>query len=292
MNKTIITIKKIAITSMLTSFALLMLAYTGSLAHAKPTESVIILQQLAESPGRGAEHHQRNQYRNPTETLLFFGIEPQMSVLELWPSRGWYTEILAPFLKESGQLTIAHFRHNDGSLKDERQIFWARLSQRLAQRLFDETDWFGAVNQIELDPPSFIPALAPAQFDMVLTFRNAHIWDERGHLLDTLQNVYDVLMPGGILGMVEHRAARLSELTSSAVEGYLDEAYVIAAALQVGFKLVASSEINANPRDTKDHPKGVYALPPTLAMGAENRGHFLHIGESDRMTLKFMKPAD
>lgn len=291
MNKTIITTRITTITSMLASLAFLGMASSFNAAQAEPAPSNMTLQQLAEHPSRSDEHQLRNQHRNPSETLLFFGLEPQMSVLELWPARGWYTEILAPFLKDQGQLTIAHFRHNDGSLKEDRQIFWARLSQRLAQRLVEEADWFGPVHQIELEPPFFIPALAPEQFDMVLTFRNAHIWDERGHLLATLHSIYDVLRPGGILGMVEHRAAKLSELTSSAAEGYLDEAYVVAAALQVGFVLADSSEINANPLDTKDYPKGVYALPPTLAMGSDNRQHYLHIGESDRMTLKLMKPA-
>ncbi|WP_333607582.1 class I SAM-dependent methyltransferase, partial [Arsukibacterium sp.] len=244
MNKTIITNRINIITSMLASLVLIGLVSTS---HATQPASAakLTLQQLAEHPNRSAEHQQRNKYRNPTETLSFFGLAPHMSVLELWPARGWYTEILAPFLKDQGQLTIAHFRHNDGSLKDERQIFWARLSQRLAQRMAEEIDWFGPVNQIELEPPFFIPTLAPEQFDMVLTFRNAPIWDERGHLLSTLQSIYDVLKPGGVLGMVEHRAAKLSELTSSAVEGYLDEAYVIAAALQVGFVLAGSSDINA-----------------------------------------------
>lgn len=245
---------------------------------------------LAESPARGAAHLQRNQYRNPVETLMFFGIEPQMSVLELWPVRGWYTEILAPFLKDQGQLTVAHFRLDGANAQDERSQFWARLSTRLEQRIMQQQAEFGAVARVALDPPQFIPALAANQFDMVLSFRNVHIWDQRGHLLATLQNLYKVLKPGGVLGMVEHRAARVTELTSYAVEGYTDEAYLIAVAEQVGFQLVASSEINANPKDTKDYSKGVYTLPPTLALGLEDRDYYLGIGESDRMTLKFIKP--
>lgn len=247
------------------------------------------LLQLANSDQRSAQHIARNEFRNPVATLQFFGIEPNMSVLEVWPGHGWYTEILAPYLKEQGQLTLAQFRHNDGTLKDERSIFWAKVSERLARRIAENSDVFGTPAIIELEPPLFSPAVTE-QFDLVLTFRNAHIWNESGHLFATLQSLFQTLKPGGVLGMVEHRAARLSDISSSAVEGYLDEAYVIAAAERAGFKLLQTSEINANPKDTKDYPKGVYALPPTLAMGQDDRQKYLAIGESDRMTLKFIKP--
>jgi predicted methyltransferase len=246
-------------------------------------------QQLAESAQRSAEHIQRNEYRHPAQTLQFFGIKPDMSVLEIWPGHGWYTEILAPFLKEQGKLTLAQFRHNDGSLKDDRSIFWARVSERLAQRIADNAEYFGTPDMIELDPPLFYPQ-QNEQYDMVLTFRNAHIWNEDGNLFATLQSIFAALKPGGILGMVEHRAARLSDISSSAVEGYLDESYVIEAAELAGFTLMESSELNANPADTKNYPKGVYALPPTLAMGNYNKAEYLKIGESDRMTLKFIRP--
>lgn len=247
-------------------------------------------QQFADSAQRSEEHIQRNQYRHPAQTLQFFGLQPQMSVLEIWPGHGWYTEILAPFLKEQGKLTLAQFRRNDGSLKDERSIFWARVSERLAQRIADNAEYFGEPEMIELDPPLFYPQ-QNEQYDMVLTFRNAHIWNESGNLFATLQSIFAALKPGGILGMVEHRAARLSDISSSAVEGYLDESYVIEAAELAGFTLVESSELNANPADTKNYPKGVYALPPTLAMGNYNKAEYMRIGESDRMTLKFVKPA-
>jgi predicted methyltransferase len=254
-------------------------------------EPKLVLQQLADAEQRSTEHKFRNKYRKPAETLQFFGIESQMSVLEIWPGHGWYTEILAPFLKDDGKLTLAQFRHNDGSLKEERSIFWARVSERLMQRLAEQSDYFGEVANIELDPPLLSPS-QHEQFDMVLTFRNAHIWNESGHLYGTLQSIFQALKPGGVLGMVEHRSARLSDISSSAVEGYLDEAYVIQAAELAGFELVASSELNANPADTKNYPKGVYALPPTLAMGQYNKQQYIAIGESDRMTLKFIKPLE
>ncbi|OCW96100.1 class I SAM-dependent methyltransferase [Alishewanella sp. HH-ZS] len=276
--------KKI-ITSILTACCLLA---ATTVVQAEPWRAR--LTELAEDPARGAANLHRNQYRNPVETLLFFGIEPQMSVLELWPVRGWYTEILAPFVKEQGQLTIATFRQDLGNRADAKMQFWARLSSRLEQRIDEQSEHFGPVRRIVLDPPQLLPKPADAQFDMVLSFRNVHIWNQQGHLLATLEQLYRVLKPGGILGMVEHRAAKVTELTSVASEGYTDEAYLIAVAERVGFQLVASSEINANPRDTKDHPKGVYTLPPTLALGLERRDYYLSIGESDRMTLKFIKP--
>lgn len=285
----VMTMKKITTSIVIVS---LLQALFGSSGFAK--EATLWQQRLteiAENPQRGAANLHRNQYRNPVETLSFFGLEPQMSVLELWPVRGWYTEILAPFLKDEGQLTVAHFRLDGGNANDERSVFWARLSARLEQRILQQEAEFGAVARVALDPPKFIPALAPNQFDMVLSFRNAHIWDQRGHLLATMQNLYEVLKPGGVLGMVEHRAARVTDLTSYAVEGYTDETYLIEVAQHVGFELVASSEINANPKDTKDYTKGVYTLPPTLALGLENRDYYLTIGESDRMTLKFVKPT-
>lgn len=258
---------------------------------ANAADNTVVLQQLAESEHRSSGHKARNVYRNPVETLQFFGLNADMSVLEIWPGHGWYTEILAPFLKDQGKLTLAQFSRNDGSLKDERSIFWARVSERLEQRIAEEADYFGTPEMIELDPPVFYPAVSE-QFDLVLTFRNAHIWNEDGHLFATLQSIFQALKPGGVLGMVEHRAARLSDISSSAVEGYLDEAYVIQAAELAGFSLVASSELNANPADSKNYPKGVYALPPTLAMGQVNKAQYLAIGESDRMTLKFVKPAE
>jgi predicted methyltransferase len=250
----------------------------------------VVLQQLADAAERSIEHRHRNQYRHPVQTLQFFGLEPDMSVLEIWPAHGWYTEILAPFLTGNGKLTLAQFKQNDGTLKDERSIFWARVSQKLEQRIAEQPEYFGTPDIIELDPPLFYPQ-QKQQFDMVLTFRNAHIWDEDGHLTATMQSIFQALKPGGVLGMVEHRAARLSDIASSAVDGYLDESYVIQTAQLAGFELVASSEINANPADSKNYPKGVYALPPTLAMGLENKAEYLKIGESDRMTLKFVKPV-
>ncbi|WP_333797566.1 class I SAM-dependent methyltransferase [Rheinheimera sp.] len=254
------------------------------------TVPVSALQQVVDSDYRSADNKHRDQYRHPVETLTFFGIRPEMSVLEVWPARGWYTEILAPYLKDKGQLTIANFRQNDGTLEDERKIFWAKLAKKLEQDIDEHPEHFGKVKSAEFDPPGLMQPGQVNQYDMVLSFRNSHIWNEEGYLLDVYRALFDVLKPGGTLGIVEHRSSRLSEISSRAGEGYLDEYYVIAVAQQAGFVLVDRSEINANPKDSKDYPKGVYALPPTLAMGALDKNKYLAIGESDRMTLKFTKP--
>ncbi|WP_228614137.1 class I SAM-dependent methyltransferase [Alkalimonas sp.] len=244
----------------------------------------------ADHPLRSDGHKARNRYRNPVETLLFFAVEPQHQVLEIWPARGWYTEILAPYLKNQGQLTIAHHRQVQLDADDDRQRFWARISRQLSERIEQQPEHFGAVKQLAFDPPELLHLGQESHYDRVLSFRNAHIWDQHGLLLQSMQEFFRVLKPGGILGMVEHRASRVSDITSFAGEGYLDEAYIIMVAESAGFQLLDRSEINANPLDTRDHPRGVYSLPPTLAMGSEDRERFLAIGESDRMTLKFIKP--
>jgi len=268
------------------SCLLLVCGLTSGVSAATPSE----LQTWIDSPKRSLENKARDQYRHPGETLSFFGLKPTMSVLEIWPARGWYTEILAPYLKSQGQLTIANFRKNDGSIEDEKKQFWARLATKLDQDIAKNPEHFGNITVLEFDPPAQMSLGCVNQYDMVLSFRNSHIWNEQGYLLDVFRSFYDVLKPGGTLGLVEHRSSRLSEISSRAGEGYLDEYYVISVARQAGFVLEERSEINANAKDTKDYPKGVYALPPTLAMGNVDRQKYLDIGESDRMTLRFRKP--
>jgi predicted methyltransferase len=268
------------------SCLLLVCGLTSGVSAATPSE----LQTWIDSPQRSLENKARDQYRHPGETLSFFGLKPAMSVLEIWPARGWYTEILAPYLKSQGQLTIANFRKNDGTIEDEKKQFWARLATKLDQDIAKNPEHFGNITVLEFDPPAQMSLGSVNQYDMVLSFRNSHIWNEQGYLLDVFRSFYDVLKPGGTLGLVEHRSSRLSEISSRAGEGYLDEYYVISVARQAGFVLEERSEINANAKDTKDYPKGVYALPPTLAMGNVDRQKYLDIGESDRMTLRFRKP--
>ena len=260
-----------------------------SLSVSADVGNIKALQELADSNFRSDKNRSRNQYRHPAETLDFFGIKPDMHVLELWPVRGWYTEILGPYLKDSGQLTVANFRKVNGDA-DNKVEYWARLGVAFKRRLIKDESYFGPVIEIEMDPWLDIELGKANSQDMVVEFRNIHNWDAEGHLAKILAAVYDVLKPGGVFGVVEHRADSFSEISSNAAEGYLDENYVIEAAKAAGFVLDASSGINNNSRDIKNYPRGVYTLPPTLAMGAKDREKYLAIGESDRMTLRFKKP--
>jgi predicted methyltransferase len=234
---------------------------------------------------RSEANRARDVYRHPAETLAFFGIEPDMTVVELWPGRGWYTEILAPYLREKGKLYAAHFPAASTSEYYQKGLaaFKAMLAANPA--LYDR------VVVTELGPPDSV-AIAPAgSADAVLTFRNMHNWMGQGNDVKVMQAAFAALKPGGVLGIVEHRAAPGATLEQVRDSGYMTEEMVIKAAEAAGFVLEGNSEINANPRDTRDHPKGVWTLPPSLALGDKDREKYLAIGESDRMTLRFRKPA-
>ncbi len=252
-------------------------------------DNIAKLTAIADNPARSAEHRHRNAYRHPAQTLDFFGIREDMNVVEIWPIKGWYTEILGPYLKESGQLTIANYT-SVSDLQDKKASYYAKLGAKLSSRINLEKDYFGSVLEVPFDPASDSSLGADGSQDMVLTFRNIHNWDSQGVFKKVVDAAYAVLKPGGVLGVVEHKADQLSDISASAADGYTDERYVIEAIESAGFKLVARSGINANPKDTKNHPKGVFALPPTLAMGNVDKDKYLAIGESDRMTLKFVKP--
>jgi predicted methyltransferase len=210
---------------------------------------------------RGAAARQRDVYRHPKETLAFFGLKRDMHVVEISPGTGWYTAVLAPVLAPSGQLTVT-----------------GRFDE-LAKR----PDIFG---RVEVTSPSQFGADGSA--DMVLTFRNMHNWVRDHSEQEVLARVFAVLKPGGIFGLVDHRAK--ADAVPPGAGGYLREDWVIAQVEKAGLRFVAKSEINANPRDTTDHPKGVWTLPPTYALGGVDRAKYEAIGESDRMTLRFVKP--
>ncbi|WP_233520482.1 class I SAM-dependent methyltransferase [Flocculibacter collagenilyticus] len=245
------------------------------------------LDDILASPIRSVDNKARDIYRNPAETLSFFDIKPNMTVIELWPARGWYTEILAPYLKHEGQLVLADLASYNGT--DKKKAHWSKISQQLKTRIDDDSEHFGTPKHVLFDPPKSAD-LGENYADMVLTFRNIHNWDSVGALETVFDASFRALKSGGIMGVVEHRADTLGKNAAVAAEGYTDPNYVIAVANKAGFKLVESSEINANPKDSKNYPKGVYALPPTLGMGQTDRAEYLAIGESDRMTLKFIKP--
>jgi predicted methyltransferase len=227
----------------------------------------------------------RDKYRHPKETLLFFGLEPGMTVVEITPGRGWYTEILAPVLREKGEYYAAV-----GAITEKSPDFAKQNDAYYRAMLAGAPDLFGKTKISVMSPPDL--KVAPAgSADLVLTFRNVHNWAKAGTADAMFKAFFEALKPGGALGVVEHRAKADTAFQQQIDSGYMTEAYVIETAQKAGFKLENKSEINANPRDTKDYPGGVWTLPPNLRNVADaDKPKFLAIGESDRMTLKFVKP--
>jgi predicted methyltransferase len=240
---------------------------------------------VAEGDHRSAENRARDVYRHPVETLEFFGIEPDMTVVEIWPSGGWYSEILGPYLNKEGTFIAAHWDPNS-------EMEFVRTGVTAYQeKLAARPDLYGNTQMGVLMPPE-IWAIAPeASVDMIVTFRSIHNWMPRGYADSMFAEFYKVLKPGGVLGVVEHRGDPAVEQDPKAASGYVNEAYAIALAEAAGFVLEEKSEINANPADTKDYDTGVWTLPPTLRKKDEDKDKYLAIGESDRFTLKFRKPA-
>ena len=236
------------------------------------------LREALESSDRKAENVIRDIYRSPYETITFFKIKPNMKVIELSPGGGWYTEILANYLSDSGLLIAAHFNPEikNNYLKRSRANFENMLSSK---------ENFKKVKLVNLDS-----SLAPTEsVDAVLTFRNLHNW--LGPNMDNIfQNSFNALKPGGYFGIVEHRAKPGTSLQEMKESGYVTESHAIKVAENNGFTLVGKSEINANLNDNTNHPKGVWTLPPTLRLKEVDKSKYLQIGESDRMTLLFMKP--
>ncbi len=224
----------------------------------------------------------RDQYRHPRETLEFFGLRPDMKVVELWPGGGWYTEILAPVLKDKGQLIAAALPETDPGEGDTTKRYLAKLKAN--------PDVYGKVKVVSFDPSSKMDLGPEGSVDMVVTFRNAHNWESQHQLLAVFQAAFKVLKKGGVFGLTDHRAAPGTALQDTYGTGYIPVEYVIQTAEKAGFRLAGQSEVNANPKDTKDYPKGVWTLPPTYALGDTDKAKYAAIGESDRMTLKFVKP--
>ena len=232
---------------------------------------------------RAEANRARDVYRHPKETLAFFGVKPDSKVVEVFPGGGWYTEVLAPLVRDRG-LYVAAFPA--ASVKGL-QSFKDKLAT--APALYDKT----AIMPLG---PTALDIRPQGGADVVLTFRNVHNWVRVGakaseSMVDPFfKSFFNALKPGGVLGVVEHRAKPGTTLEQSADSGYMTEAYVIERALAAGFKLDAKSEINANPKDTKDYKEGVWTLPPVLTNKDVDRNKYMAIGESDRMTLRFVKP--
>jgi predicted methyltransferase len=287
---------------------------SSATAAAGPDDAPLDAQALARldaacrAPTRSVANRARDGARHPAETLAFFGLQPQHTVLEIAPGGGWYTEILAPYLQPEGRLLLVP--ESAEAPDDYRRQGRARLVAKLQA----DPAHYGRVELAALPtgPGQGITLAPPAegrptqtdgrptqadrmqadrlQADRVLTFRNLHNWLEDGRIEGLMRSFFTLLAPGGVLGVEEHRARPGTSRADCIASGYLTEALVVELAAAAGFVLDARSEVNANPRDSKDHPHGVWSLPPTLRGGELERARFLAIGESDRMTLRFRKP--
>ncbi|RUO19027.1 methyltransferase [Aliidiomarina iranensis] len=241
-----------------------------------------MLHNTARTPANAA----RDEYRNPVATLEFFGVEPDMTVVEIWPGGGWYSEILAPYLQPYGQFYAAHFPQS------ETRNFYVNSRNRYIERVASDP-LFASTVVTEFAPLEQTPIAPAGSADVVLTFRNVHNWymgDGDDALEGAFASFFTALKPGGVLGVVDHRLPEDRPDADMRSSGYVKQSLVVRYAEQAGFVLADSSEVNANPNDSADHPRGVWTLPPTLRLGDENRAHYQAIGESDRFTLKFIKP--
>ncbi len=275
------TIKKLSL-GLLLGWALLGAALFAGDSEAK-------LKKVIAGDHREEKNKARDAHRHPLETLMFFGIKDDMTVVEITPAGGWYAEILAPFLKDNGAYVAAGYDQNPtGRAKD----YFNRVNKQFKEKFVDHPEIYGKFQVKELAPPDKKDIGAAGSADMVLSFRNFHNWVSNGNAKDMVQIFYDVLKPGGVLGITDHRGKSGSEQDPTARSGYVNEDYAIELIESVGFKLAGKSEVNANEKDTKDHPRGVWTLPPSYALGEENRDKYAAIGESDRWTLKFVKPEN
>jgi predicted methyltransferase len=233
---------------------------------------------------RTAADRGRDQYRHPKRTLLFFGIQPGMRVLQVWPESGWYTEIIAPLLQAKGRYIAAVIAPDPGSRFLEARV--ASYRRLLASR----PDLYGGARVVSF-PLNGSDVLPPRSVDMVLSFGDLHEWMALGDAQQALATIYRVLAPGGVFGVVDNRGDPSVPQDPRAKSGYVRQDYAIRLIEAAGFRLVASSEVNANPRDTRNYPAGVWTLPPDYRLGNFDRAKYEAIGESDRFTLKFVKPG-
>ncbi|MDD5577673.1 MAG: methyltransferase [Methylobacter sp.] len=264
-------------------FLWMLLLVTG-FSSVQAKDNLTDLQQAIAGKHRSAEHKNRDKYRHPEQTLAFFDVRNTMSVVEVWPGEGWYTEILAPYLKNKGKLYAAHFS------PDADLPYRKKSLDEFVKKLHQHPHLYGKVKLTVLQPPSLWQIAPDRSADRVLTFRNVHNWMRNDQAASVFSAMYKALKPGGILGVVEHRNSTVKPQDTQALSGYVSEDYVIALARNAGFEFLAKSEINANDKDTKNYPEGVWTLPPSLKLKDKDREKYLSIGESDRMTIKFIKP--
>ena len=255
-----------------------------SLADHHGAATAKTLTQWAEGEHRSESNRDRNKSRNPVDTLEFFGLAADMTVIEILPSRGWYTEIMAPYLRDHGKYYAAHFSPNASA------SYMPPNLRNFEEKITADPDLYGKITVRHLNPPNEVTIAPPESADMALTFRNVHNWIMAGQEHEYFATFYKALKPGGVLGVVEHRAKPDAGMDVMRTSGYVTEAYVKEVAAAAGFEFAGSTELNANPKDPTVHPEGVWTLPPNYRMGDVDRDKYMAIGESDRMTLKFVKP--
>jgi predicted methyltransferase len=263
------------------------------LASAPAVAADATLQKIVAGEHRTAANKARDRWRNPVETLTFWGLKPRQTVVELSPGGGYWTEILAPYAKATGGTYIT----TGADLANPTLSPQAKAGREAFEKRFGDAAVYGKVTVVNFGPQAG-PLGAPNSADLVFTSRNVHNFLYQEGMLDkVLKDAFAVLKPGGVLGVEEHRSDPRPE-TAGHTDGYVSEKTVIAAAQKAGFRLAERSDINANPKDTKDHPFGVWTLPPTRQSAARGqpanpqfeRAKYEAIGESDRMTLRFVKP--
>ena len=262
------------------SFACLSLA---GAAISMPLQSEPVLTAAVGASTRTPANVARDPHRHPAETLAFFGVKPTDSVVEIWPGGGWYTEILAPYLSAGGKLTVVSPP--------------GRPSEGINTKLDKDAATYGKVARANFPSVLGGTGVAPGSVDKVLTFRNVHNWrmgylsaDKADYSAAAFKEIYAMLKPGGVLGIEDHRLPESMPTAMETESGYLKVSTVRRLAEAAGFRFAGASEVNANPKDTHDYPKGVWTLPPSYAEKDVDRARYTAIGESDRMTLKFVKP--
>jgi predicted methyltransferase len=265
-----------------TWLAFLILLAGDLVATAAPTADPAIAKAVTD-PARSAKFVARDNARHPAEELTFFGLKPNMTVIEVWPGGGYWTEILGPYLKPAGHYYAAVPVTGESNEEDRGTVAWkAHVSE--------QKDHYGTIVITGLGKDHYEVA-PPNTADLIVTFRNLHNWMDGGYADEALKGFYTALKPGGILGIEDHRGRKDQPQDPKATSGYVRQDYAIELARKAGFEFVGASEIDANPKDTANWSKGVWTLPPTLALGNQDRDKYLAIGEADSFVLKFRKPA-
>jgi len=256
----------------------------GSVMASSTDASIHNLEKVISSDHRSEANKARDIYRNPLATLAWLGVKEDMTVVEITPGGGWYAEILAPYVKDKGQYYGAGF-DAESDVK-----YFRENAAKFKEKVSSNAAVYGNAIVTELAVPHKTTIAPEGTVDYVLTFRNVHNWMKAGTDDGVFQAMFKALKPGGYMGLVEHRGDENVAQDPKAKSGYVNQSHVIEMAKKAGFEFVASAEINANVKDTASHPKGVWTLPPRLALKDKDREKYLAIGESDRMTLKFRKP--